>query len=370
MSKLALAFVLASLTLSSIILNDSEAHFMGTGIFIRDYYIVFTTIPDFPAPKEPSVLAFTIADAKTLGHIPDADVIIKVKQGEKVISTFEEEYMGYDVFVGYTFQDEGQYKVILEMNIPNDPQPVTAEFDVTVQQKQDLAFKPIDAPITSVPSGNMAIQPNHFFEVGVMMDAGETIQYSYSADAPVFFDLHLHEGTSVTDYLVIEASERNGSFTAPRAGNYYFLWENLGNSETKIRYDISFPRSTKTINYEDQSYEITFVSNSKIESITFDQPAKQILLKIKTPFLTPSFINMTIPKSLLDGSFDVMGGSAQFIVTESESASILLINTDDGTHDITIAGTTVVPEVPYPLIIFTFALFTLMLLARSELPMP
>ncbi|MFQ5968947.1 MAG: hypothetical protein ACE5J2_00425 [Nitrososphaerales archaeon] len=348
-------------------MNDSGAHFLGEGVFARNYYIVFATIPDFPVAKEPSVLAFNIADAKTLSHIPEADVIIKLNQGEKVISTLEEKYIGYDAFVGYTFQHEGQHKVIFEISVANDPELITAEFDVQVQQKENLVFKTIEAPISGEPSGNVVIRPDKFFEVGVIMNAGETIQYSYSADATVFFNLHSHDKRSTTNHVVSEGRERIDSFMAPTTGNYYFLWENLGSSEVRINYDILFPRMTQTINYENELHEITFVSNSKIESITFDQPKKQILMNVKTPFLTPGFINMTIPKVLLDGSFNVKGGSAQFILIEGDSESVLLINTDDGTHDVAIVGTTAILEIPFPLIIFLLSMLIIVTLAKIKI---
>jgi len=86
-------------------------------ILLIDHYF-FNHSPQFYK----IIVAATIADAKTLMHIPDADVVVKVKQGEEVISTLEEEYSGYDVFVGYTFQKEGQYKVALEISVPNDAQ--------------------------------------------------------------------------------------------------------------------------------------------------------------------------------------------------------------------------------------------------------
>lgn len=364
MIKLLAIILLLSLAIS-ITFKHAEGHFMGTGVFMKNYYIVFTTIPDFPKPNEPSVLAFTIADAKTLVHVPDANVVVKVKQGEEVISTLEEEYSGLDVFVGYTFQKEGQYKVVLEVNVPNDAQVVATEFDVLVQENPAQTFKPVGATVTGTPSGNVVIQPNHFLEVGVLMDAGGTLSYSYTADAAVFFNLHSHDGGSVTDYLAAEVSERSASFTAPTSGNYYFLWENIGSEEVRMNYDISLALLTRTVEYEDQGYEITLASNSRIEDVRFDQPMKQILMKVTTPFLTPGFLNITIPKALLGGSLDVKGGSAQFVVIEGGPESILLINTDAGTHDIAVVGTTVVPEIPYPVILLSFSILILVILIRN-----
>jgi hypothetical protein len=364
MIKLLAIILLLSLPIS-ITFKHAEGHFMGTGVFMENYYIVFTTIPDFPKPNEPIALAFTIADARTLAHVSDADVVIKIKQGENLISTLEEEYSGYDMFVAYTFQDEGQYKVVLEINVPNGGQVVAAEFDVPVQENPAQTFKPVGAIVTGTPSGNVVIQPNHFFEVGVLMDAGGTLSYSYTADTAVFFNLHSHDGASITDYLAAEVKERSASFTAPASGNYYFLWENVGSEEVKMNYDISLALLTRTIEYEDQGYEITLASNSRIEDVRFDQPMKQILMKVTTPFLTPGFLNITIPKALLDGSLDVKGGSAQFVVVEGGPESILLINTGVGTHDIAIVGTTVVPEIPYPVILLSFSILILVILIRN-----
>ncbi|MFQ5941789.1 MAG: hypothetical protein ACE5KA_08855 [Nitrososphaerales archaeon] len=367
MIKVLTLFALLSLLSVSFTLKDAEAHFLGEGVFVRDYYVVFTTIPDFPVPEEPSVLAFTIADAKTLGHIQEANVIIKVTKEEKLISTLEEKYVGYDAFIGYTFRDEGQHKVIFQISVGNDPEPVTAEFDVQVQQKTTLTFKPTDVPISGEPSGKIVIEPHHFFEVGVIMKSREAIQFSYTADKTVLFNLHSHDRQTTTDHVILEGMEKSGAFMAPNSGNYYFLWENLGDSDARINYDILYRRLNQTIDFENQSYNISFTTNSDIESVRFNQPMKQLVLKVNTPFLTPGFINMTIPKVLLDGSYDVRGGSAQFVVIEGESESVLLINTDDATHDIVINGTTAIPEVPLPLIIFSSSILILLTLLKIKM---
>jgi hypothetical protein len=218
--------------------------------------------------------------------------------------------------------------------------------------------------VTGEPSGSQVLQHGVMFEVGLKMKAGANIQYLFRADSFVYFDIHSHDGNEITTLSVTESDVFEGTFVAPKDGNYYFLAMNLGESDVALAYDIAFTENKHLIVHDGIRYDAVTYSNSNIDFLGFSQEDKQILIMIETPYLTPGFVNVSIPRTLMDGPFDVKGSITEYNHTQNESVTTFIIKTDDGTNDISITGTTVVPEFPFPIILLTLALSTLIMYMR------
>ncbi len=103
---------------------------------------------------------------------------------------------------------------------------------------------------TSAPQNlfemDVAIEPGTFAEFNTHMEAGATIQWTWSADAEVPWDLHSHAGRQVQIHQRGTDSAGNGSFTAPSAGTYSLYWNNVGNQTVKLSYEVSGEHAFKS----------------------------------------------------------------------------------------------------------------------------
>ncbi|MEM3577485.1 MAG: PQQ-binding-like beta-propeller repeat protein [Candidatus Bathyarchaeia archaeon] len=129
--------------------------------------------------------------------------------------------------------------------------------------------------------------------------------------------------------------------------------------EGKI-YAVCGSHQTFNAVWETQNYPVTIISNSSLSDFTFNQPNKQISFKVVGPKAMSSFCNVTIPKSLLGGSWTVQIDDSDVVPIISENAThtfIYIAYVHESTHTIKIIGSWVVPEFP------TAILITLLMIA-------
>ncbi len=217
------------------------------------------------------------------------------------------------------------------------------------------------------PIGSITLSPLGIFEVGIKMKAGASIKYDFNADEILLFVIHSHKGGQVTNYSAMESNIFDGVFIAPIEGDYYFLCQNLRTSEAVLKYSIFIDPEKQIIQYEEIQYDIITLSNSNIEILNFSQEDKQILIRIQTPYLTPGFANITIPRNLLDGPFNLQGTLTEHRYTQNNSSSVVTLGTPNGTHDVSIIGTTVVPEIPSPMIFLALAFTSILLVVKIKM---
>lgn len=218
--------------------------------------------------------------------------------------------------------------------------------------------------VSAEPTGNVRMQHGATFEVGLKLKTGTNVEYSMKADAFLYFDIHSHDGNEITTFSVLESNVFEGEFVAPKDGNYYFLSMNLGESDVALTYDISFGESIHPIVHDNIRYDVITSSNSNIDFLGFSQEDKQILILIETPYLTPGFVNVSIPRTLIDGPFYLRGSITEYNHTQNESVSTFIIKTNNGANDISITGTTVIPEFPLPIILLAMAVSSVILYVR------
>ncbi|MEM2760795.1 MAG: hypothetical protein QXU32_03575 [Nitrososphaerales archaeon] len=220
--------------------------------------------------------------------------------------------------------------------------------------------------VSGEPSGSITIKSKEIFEVGLKLKEGESVSYAFDADRTLLFDIHSHDGNRIETHVLKESTVFDGVFFAPKNGDYYFLSMNLGWSEATLQYYISLAYNTHSILYEDIQYVITTSSNSSVEVVGFEQENKRMLIRMQTPYLTPGFINLTIPRTLIDGSFDLYGSLIDYRYWQNDTMSTFIIKTTAGIHDISITGTYVVPETPVPLLLMVVMMTVYILMIKLK----
>jgi len=208
--------------------------------------------------------------------------------------------------------------------------------------------------VSGQPEDNVTIQDFDIFEVGIKLDAGQKVSYSYDASSGILFLLHRHENTEVITHFTTEGKSHSDTFTAPKSGDYYLLWENLRFEQTNLSYKILFPRTLHEVEYGGKSFTLEVLSNSKVENLEFSAEDKQLSYSISTPYLTPGFVDISIPEELLGGEFTV-DGSSNYSVNHGSTAHII-VNTNTGTHKIVIHGSTAIPEFSFSFLVLAMAL--------------
>lgn len=88
--------------------------------------------------------------------------------------------------------------------------------------------------------GEATVEPGRFEEVDLRMDAGWSVDYNWTSERAVYFDIHSHRGAEV-DYHVRNGSTNGtaGVFEAPERGTYSLLWENRGEEPVTVRWELS-----------------------------------------------------------------------------------------------------------------------------------
>lgn len=101
--------------------------------------------------------------------------------------------------------------------------------------------------------GEPTIAPGSFEEVDLRMDAGWSVDYDWSADRAVYFDIHSHRGAQV-DYHVRNGSTNGtaGTFEAPDRGTYSLLWENRGDDAVTVSWDLEGRWIDPEAHFEDE----------------------------------------------------------------------------------------------------------------------
>lgn len=98
-----------------------------------------------------------------------------------------------------------------------------------------------DGPATTIER-ERAVDPGSFVEANLAMNhsAELTYRWSTSPSAEVAFDVHSHPSRGEVAYHDrYNASEGEGSFTAPSEGTYSLLWENRGEEPVTVSFHIA-----------------------------------------------------------------------------------------------------------------------------------
>jgi hypothetical protein len=119
------------------------------------------------------------------------------------------------------------------------------------------------------------------------------------------------------------------------------------------------------------NFRVTTESNSTISNFKFIQAEKKILFNVTGPLGTTGFCNVTIPKPLLQGDFNVMldgGNITDFIVQDNATHTSLYLTYGHSVHSIEITGTIVIPEPTALLFTLSMAITGTAVIVRKKRP--
>ena len=128
-------YLLLALVLLLFAAKPVDAHFFGATKEVDGFQVVFAPYPDNPAIGENSTLNFSVLqNGANLFNIYAA-VKVQKSTGEFVLQEPYRQYEISDITVPYVFTEPGDYKVTIEVRIPDDEkyqaQPLMTTFDIT-----------------------------------------------------------------------------------------------------------------------------------------------------------------------------------------------------------------------------------------------
>jgi hypothetical protein len=127
---------------------------------------------------------------------------------------------------------------------------------------------------------------------------------------------------------------------------------------------------SETVMVADESVPVSLGSTSDVTDITFDEEAKQLSFKVTGEDGTEGMTTVQI-SSLLEGPYTVMiDGTATTnygtYTNEAGDTTVTLVY-NHSTHDVAIAGTNVVPEFPYSILILLAAISAIVVLGKTRI---
>jgi hypothetical protein len=100
-----------------------------------------------------------------------------------------------------------------------------------------LAVQPAAGQMREPPAFmETSLAPGAFDELCFELGAGESMRYSFDADAPVDFNVHWHQGGVVSYPVRIAAVARLGAvFRSPKKEGYCLMWTNRSRIPVPLR---------------------------------------------------------------------------------------------------------------------------------------
>ncbi|MFQ5496824.1 MAG: hypothetical protein ACE5DU_02950 [Nitrosopumilus sp.] len=135
-----------------------------------------------------------------------------------------------------------------------------------------------------------------------------------------------------------------------------------------LEYSIDEPKTFENVKWEDKEFVVEIRSHSSIEKFAFDQPSKSITFDVSEK---NRFITTIIPLELLWGPYAVFHNDEKIFFHEyiNNGTHVWLNIKPETTGEVTIIGTTVVPEFPIiaPLAVGFLMVFVIPLLRKVNL---
>lgn len=126
-------------------------------------------------------------------------------------------------------------------------------------------------------------------------------------------------------------------------------------------------KGTLVFDYAGAEFGVQVQTNSRIVDASFDQPAKRVSIKLEGVQSSAGRSEFIVPKALLGGPFAVSldGGLAENVeVIENQTHATIALEHEHGLQEITIQGTSVVPEFPLPAAVPAASLAALLIYRR------
>ena len=116
-----------------------------------------------------------------------------------------------------------------------------------------------------------------------------------------------------------------------------------GGGDATIQYYSEIPKIIEEIRWEENKFNIEIITDSKIDGINFDQTSKSISFQINEK---NKMVTIILPEELLWGPYAILlnDESIEFKYQEKDENYVILYLNPQSTGQITIIGTTVIPE--------------------------
>jgi len=135
-----------------------------------------------------------------------------------------------------------------------------------------------------------------------------------------------------------------------------------------LEYSINEPKNIKQVNWEDKEFLVGVRTLAKIESFDFNQPEKKISFKVND---NNQFVTLIIPLELLWDPYSIFLDDKKIIQHKfnNNGTHVWLNMRPETSGEITIIGTTVIPEFPIiaPLVVGFLMILVMPLMRKVNL---
>ena len=115
-----------------------------------------------------------------------------------------------------------------------------------------------------------------------------------------------------------------------------------GGGEVNIEFYSNTPKMIKEVEWEENKFDVEIIADSKIENFNFDQTSKSISFEVNEE---NKFVTIIMSEELLGGPYVILLDTEKIQYTKSEiDGYVTLSMKPESTGEITIIGTTVIPE--------------------------
>jgi len=131
-----------------------------------------------------------------------------------------------------------------------------------------------------------------------------------------------------------------------------------------LEYSINEPKIIHDISWEDQDFVVISRTHAAIDNFVFDQPSKSISFQVESK---NGFVTTIIPLELLWEPYQVYLDDEKIFFNKyiNNGTHVWLNFRPDTSGEITIIGTTVVPEFPIALLVLSVSIIAIIPLARK-----
>ena len=134
--------------------------------------------------------------------------------------------------------------------------------------------------------------------------------------------------------------------------------------QMKLEYSTNEPRTSHKVSWESQEFIVITKTHGSIDNFFFDQPSKSISFNVESD---NDFVTTIIPLELLWEPYQVYLEDEKIFFNKyiNNGTHVWLNFRPDTSGEITIIGTTVVPEFPVAILILSLSIIAIIPLARK-----
>ena len=195
--------------------------------------------------------------------------------------------------------------------------------------------------------------------------APEALIFYRNAFNNTFFDNNLINFQS--PFYSADVSANDSAWSVGGRGNYWYDYVGLddgsggriasdGVGDTNLPwegvddYPLASPVNPIEVFWNNQIFPGMLFTNSTAPALSFDQPSKKITFTVIGSVNTTGYFNISIPTTLLSGPWKILLNqtdvTSKTVITENETYATIYLSYDQGSGNVELIGTNVIPEYP------------------------